>query len=91
MANVRVKLNHAALEGILNTAAQGLASEQAHRVASRAESMGSGSYKVESHAGAPHTKGMPVGGRRFYVVKPADFKARMDNARHNTLLKALGR
>lgn len=63
----------------------GLLEEKAEDIAARAEAMDGGHYAVGSRPGAAR----PSGRHRASVVT-ADYKAIRGNAKHNTLLKALG-
>lgn len=59
--------------------------DHAGKIAGRAESMGDGHYAVGSRPGAAR----PQGRHRASVVT-ANYKAMRDNAKNNTLIKAMG-
>lgn len=65
--------------------AAALVEAEAQKIADRANAAGKGTYAVGSQAG----QAKPSGRHRASVVT-ADHAAIRDNAKHNTLLKALG-
>lgn len=82
MANVKVKMNSAGARAILNSAGvQGNLLNRANGIKASAEGMGNGKYSADVRPGK---------NRAHAMVKTTDFVSIKSNAKHNTLLKALG-
>lgn len=81
MASVRVEINHAAAQALLNGAeVQGELLRRAEAIKARADSVGSGTYAADVRAGK---------NRAHAMVKTTDAKSVKSNAKHNTLLRSL--
>lgn len=85
MANVRIELNHSGIEAI-EDAFSGRCLEKAEQIAGRANSMKS-DHVADYNAGLRSGK---IGGRHYAVVSADATSTKRDNAKHNTLLKAMG-
>lgn len=85
MSGVRVEMNTAGVEAILDSAAvQADLLERANRIKQAADSVGSGKYEVSQRSGYE-------GGRRYVVVHvpKGDWQTHNSNKKHNTLRNAL--
>lgn len=92
MANsVKLELNHDVIEDLLDDAFP-VVEREAKAIADRANSIkgeGVKDYEVKSGRG-PSKKYGYRGGRKFAIVVADDYSTKRDNAKNNTLLKALG-
>ena len=83
MAKVKVKMSSAGAVALMNSSGvQANLMEHASRIGASANSMGSGTYVADVQPGRE---------RAHAMVKTTDAASRRDNARNNTLLKAMGR
>ena len=86
MANVRIQWNRNALYELRSTpGAIALANSHLEAIAERANSMGRGTYRFESHQGRKAPQGRWRG-----TVFTADWRAMRDNMRNNTLIRVMG-
>lgn len=82
---MRIEWDHDAMYDIRrDPAVVAMLEAEAEKVADRANEMGNGTYAVGSQQGRKN----PQGRWRASVVT-ADAKAMVDNAKHNTLIRAL--
>ena len=82
MPRVRVKMNYAACTELRNSQAmQDDLLARAERIKSRAETFGNGKYVADVQPGKT---------RAHAMVKTTDVVSRASNAKHNSLLKAMG-
>lgn len=82
MAKVKVKMNSAGCIAVLNSeSVQGSLLNKANNIKTSAGSIGKGSYVADVKPGRT---------RAHAMVKTDDYKACLDNSKHNTLLKAMG-
>lgn len=91
MANVEVELLHDAIEDLLDEALP-IVEKKANEIANRANRLkghGVKPYEVIVKHG-PSKKYRYKGGRKFAMVVANDITTKQDNARNNTLLKAMG-
>lgn len=91
MANVELELNHDVIEALIDEAMP-IVDRKADEILRRANHMrefGSKPYKlVKGHGPSP--KYAYKGGRQFAMIVADDVSTKKDNAKNNTLLKALG-
>lgn len=86
MANVRIQWNRNALYELRSApGAIALANSHLEAIAERANSMGRGTYRFESHQGRKAPQGRWRG-----TVFTADWRAMRDNMRNNTLIRVMG-
>lgn len=86
MANVRIELNHAGIEEIEDSYSS-LALEKARAIQARANGMRSDKSVAEYNV---HLRPGRKGGRHYAVVSADAPSTARDNARYNTLAKAMG-
>lgn len=91
MGKVEIQINHDAVEELLDKAMP-IVEQKAENIARRANRMkgiGVAPYEVKIGHG-PSPKYKYKGGRKFAMVVADQYSTKKDNARNNTLLKAVG-